>query len=312
MAWTSRNSSCTLVVVLTLVLFASPLTCADEENQRVQYPFVKLDVSNQREKNMCLGIAVAISYLEEAMETDDVDISVKELADQIWADLRGSTPSSSYPRFTLLQDGTRVRTCSQVAIRELAILLQEYYEQFVDTELWQVGVTPDPETDAGRSLLQLRDKYLDCYRDGITSKDQLRTLIKNDTDGLVAIAGRGLRSFKNRPPQELIDKYNLTIDPISKAYPAVPSLHAFLVTYDEQDDSFFVYDSDDPDRKWLALDSGSGKYFTLDWYIHDHMGNGPTHQTYHELKPIPELFEYFRRIHQDHDAAADTVDRDLD
>lgn len=276
-------------------MFQPAPSCALADEDAREYPFVRLNCGNQNDRMVCFGLAGLIAGLEEATEIDG-ETSVEKLAKRIWMNLRDPEEILSYSRYTRLRDGMRVPTCSKSAVRELALLLQAKYEHLVNDELWQTGVEPDPDTATGRVLLETRQKYLARYEDRITSKRELKALIENDKDGLVALAGRGERRFQDGPPQKLIDKYSLTIDPQTQSYPAVPSHHAFLVTYNKDDDSFYVYDSDDPDRKWEALVHGSGDQFMLDWYIQDHMGNGPSHQTYFDLKPLRHLVSYVGRI----------------
>ena len=287
----SSRIHCLLLMAFPFVVSATNSVTRGEEGV---YRFVAQKVPNTLGRYLCVGLAGCIESLEEGTEVEGVEPS-RDLADRLWSKLTDSKEKVVYRKHLRLRDGTKVSICSRAAIEELGLLIQERYEQTVN-RLWQVGVKPDPNTTEGRVLLKTRQEYLDCFDNQVASKQELKNLINDDEDGLVALAGRGHRYFESGPPHKLIDKYNLKVDPKTGRYPAVPSRHAFLLTYDQDEDLFYVYDSDDPDRKWLVFVNGNEDRFVIDWQIDDHMGNGPSRQFYFNVRPLARLLADVRDI----------------
>jgi len=292
-------------VVAFPILVASSHARAEEGGGEVEYPFVAQKARNSLDRFMCAGLAGGIECLEEGTEVEGVESS-EDLAGRLWNELSDSDYEDDefvYYSHLRLRDAATVPVCSKAAMEEIGFLIQEEYSHTVRTKLWQVQVEyPDPNTPEGRVLLETRQKYLDLrdkeQDNQITNEADLKDLCNDeDEDGLVALSGRGQRFFENGPPPKLIDKYKLKIDPLTGKYPAaVPSLHAFLLTYDEVDNLFYVYDSDDPDGKWPVTVQGSGNRFMIHWRIDDHMGNGPSQQMYYDVRPLDQLIRDTRDI----------------
>lgn len=289
-----RWLACAFACFITLTMAHSR---AEEHKGSQQFRFVAQKAGNSFDHYICLGLAGGIECLEEGTEIEGVESSEK-LASRLWKELTHPVDDAfAYCRNLRLRDGTEVPTCSKAAIEEIGNLIQEKFEHTVKTRLWKVGVEPDPNSPEGRVLLETRQKYVDLqYRNAVSSDLALKALFKNDNDGLIALSGWGTRYFVNGPPQRLVDKYHLKIDPKTGKYPAVRSNHAFLVQHNEDDDAFYVYDSDDPDRRWLLVIDGTGDRFVISWQIHDHMGNGPSHQFYYHVKPLDEYLGEIRDI----------------
>jgi hypothetical protein len=286
-----QNRPALLLTWVFLVLLTRPHARADEAT----YRFVAQETSNSFDRYLCVGLAGAIECLEDGISVEGIETST-DMADRLWNKLTGATNEEFvYREYLQLRDGARTPICSKTAIKEIGLLIQEKYEQTVN-ELWQVGVEPDPNTTEGRLLLQKRKNYSDGCKNKLTSERALKDLLGGDKDGLMAFSGRGHRYFTHGPPQKLIDKYNLKIDPRTGRYAPVPSWHAFLLTYDQDEGLLYVYDSDDPDRKWLVSVKDNENRFLIEWQIDDHLGNGPSRQSYFEASPLTEWLADVRDI----------------
>ena len=80
---------------------------------------------------------------------------------------------------------------------------------------------------------------------------------------------------------------------------------------------FYAYDSDDPDGKWLVTVEGNGicpvrewrihscEGFRIHWRIEDHLGNGPTRQTYCNVRPLKKKLRHIRQLIEDNLAGAE-------
>lgn len=278
----------------TLIQVAPSSTDRSDGSRGRKFPFVEIQAENQRERHICLGLAATVSSLEEGIEFYG-EMAVADLADEIWKKLHDPKYDLRYPRVTVLGDRTRVMTCSTAAIQVLAFLIQTRFTQMAN-RLWQGEVKPDPNTNDGKALLRTRRKYLACYEERIIGLQELKSLIKNDSDGLVAIVGRGVRQFQDFPEHKKAKDNNESENPRAKSFYTSESNHAFLITFDTDDEAFYVFDSDDPDRKWLAYVHNDGENFMLTWSIADHMGNGPSTQTYFQFRPLPDYLMYMQRI----------------
>ncbi len=227
----------------------------EEGDAAEKYPFIAQQAGNDPDHYFCAGLAGSIECLEEGMQVEGVE-SAEDLAGRLWNRLTGlDNEPLVYRRHVRLRDGTEVPVCSKAALEEIGVLVQDEYAHTVKTKLWQEQAgQPDPQTPDGRALLETRQKYLNLLykkqENQITSRQELRDLLREDSDGLVALTGRGRRSFHNGAPRKVAAKRQLKIDPKTGKYPSlVPSNHAFLVVYDEDEKQFYVYDSDDADGK---------------------------------------------------------------
>jgi hypothetical protein len=277
---------CFLVIGLSALFANSNELGQDGDGEK--YPFVAQEVGNSFRHNMCLGLAGAIECLEQGTEVQGVESSV-DLAARVYKELTESDNEFVYKSTLLLRNESKVPICSKAALDELGFLIQDEYVNTVKTKLLHEQVdNPDPDTPEGRAVLESRKKYVDLLqqsRNKITSKKELKDLFTvGQEDGLVALAAWGVRFFEKGPPQTIIDKHQLQIDPATGAYPWVPSAHSFLLTYDEEEDQIYVFDSDDPDGKWPVTVEGYGSSLRIRWRIDDHMGNGPSHQSYDNVQ----------------------------
>ncbi len=293
-----RVYACTAIGVLSAI--ATSVVLAEQ-----QYPFVAQQAGNRFDSYICAGLACSIESLEEGTAVEGVETAV-ELVFRLWRHVTDSNTEERklvYHSSLRLRDGSTVPICSKSAIEEIGFLLQQEYKRLVNDKLWQVGLDADPLTPDGSTLLETRQKYLDIIETGqdysITSLDSLKRLFNdsNDKDGLIALSGRGHRFFEKGTPQKVLDDHKLSIEPGSKGRSLwVPSNHAFLITHDKNRDRFFVYDPDDPDGKWPLTADGEGATFRMRWRIDDHMGNGPSHQAYADVRPLGVFLRDIRAI----------------
>lgn len=296
---------------------------AGEGESKNAYPFIAQEAGNSPDHYICAGLAGAVECLGEGTEIEGLESS-EALAARLWDELAGPDEDGGLKYFTHLglRDGTEVPVCSKAAIEEIGLLIQEKCESAAK-KIWQKEMShPDPRTPKGRSLLKNRQEYSELvygkHLDKITNEDQLRELINEDEDGVVAVGAWGQRFFYEGVPLNIVERKNLQVDPRTGDYPAtVTSAHSFLITYDENQDQLFVYDSDDPDGKWPMCVEGKGfcpvagrarhqcNGFRITWRIDDHMGHGPTHQTYCNILPLKDFLRRLRSL-----ADGDEDDRD--
>ncbi|MEQ1826516.1 MAG: hypothetical protein ABL921_11250 [Pirellula sp.] len=288
--------------VVLQILFASSFSFVPVEEGTKGYSFVSQEAENGIDDKKCFGLASGIECLEEGTEVEGVESS-DELASRVWRKLTDSDDHREflYRREIKLRNSMIVPVCSKTAIEEIGQLIQEKYKHLVSTQLWQDQIDPDPNTRDGRILLETREKYLEIFDirhpNKISSEKQLKELFAKDKDGLVALTASGERIYEKGPPQEVIDRLKLKIDPVTNQYPlAVPSNHAFLLTYIKEKDCFFVYDSNDPRDKWQVTTGGSGDRFNISWRLNDHLGRGPTDQTYYNIRPLDEILRSIKNI----------------